>query len=96
MVPDTAHPRVHPGYFGTTCAFDACFGGLLPPVVAASGRFVTNAGDDYPPGMQCGFFVTLPGRPDVGITGIRVRFDRFDIEYPEGQATTTVRGGVAL
>mmetsp|Transcript_31836 Transcript_31836/g.98326 ORF Transcript_31836/g.98326 Transcript_31836/m.98326 type:complete len:1483 (-) Transcript_31836:122-4570(-) len=81
------------GYYGETCAFDACVGAAVSDL-APSGRIVSSAGVDYPPDMNCEWFLDIPGREGEGIAGIRLRFDRFDIEAPEGQATTTDRAVV--
>ena len=82
-----------PGYYGETCAFDACVGAAVSDL-APSGRIVSSAGVDYPPDMNCEWFLDIPGREGEGIAGIRLRFDRFDIESPEGQAATTDRVAV--
>ena len=76
------------GYYGSLCVFDSCRG-LTFLGAAYSHRIVSGASADYPPATGCGFpFILSEAEKAVGL---RLRFNKFDLELDEGYASTTDR-----
>ena len=90
-----------PGYYGDTCAFDHCLSEefLGPPPseagrligTAPAGRIVSGVVEDYPPATRCVWAFRVPHRAGKPPVGVRLRFDKFDLEGPEYNTITTDR-----
>jgi len=77
-----------PGYYGSTCIFHECTGAIRLDK-ASSGRIVSGVSGDYSAANWCGWGLTIPGRDATPLAGLRLRFDKFNIEATEEFTVTS-------